>query len=65
MDTKHDKTTLRKSLVNAATVERFQWYMNNIRYRSNLPKALEGYMAAGTTCNEQFHARLNAHFHTT
>ena len=52
MDTKHDKTTLRRVLINACTPERFQWYMNSIRYRSAIPKAVEISMAAGTTRNE-------------
>ena len=65
MDTKHDKTTLRRVLINACTPERFQWYMNSARYRSAIPKSVEASMGAGTTRNEQLHARLNSHFHTT
>lgn len=62
MDKKRDKTTLRQSLVNATSPDRFQWLMNGIRYRSSIPASLEGYLAAGTTRNEQFHARLNSHY---
>jgi hypothetical protein len=65
LDIKNDKTTLRKVLLNACSPDRFQWYMNNVRYRTTLPPAQESYLAAGTTRNEQLHARLNAHYHTT
>ena len=51
--------------MNACKPERFHWYYNNIIYRSTLNKQVESYLAAGTTRNEQFHARLNAHFRTT
>ena len=64
VDTKHDGTTLRRVLLHACTPERFQWYMNNIRYRSVVPKAVDAYMATGTIRNEQLHARLNSHFRT-
>ena len=65
MDTTHDKTTLRRILLHACTPARFQWYLNNVRYRSSIPWQLERFMAAGTTRNEQLHARLNAHYRGT
>lgn len=65
MDAKLDGSTLRGSFGYACTPERFGWYMNNIKYRSSLPQKLEGFMAAGTTRNEQLHARLNAHWRGT
>jgi hypothetical protein len=65
LDIRNDKTTLRKVLLNACSPDRFQWYLNNVRYRTTLPPAQESYLAAGTTRNEQLHARLNAHYHTT
>ena len=65
MDTTHDKTTLRRILLHACTPDRFQWYLNNVRYRSSLPWHLERFMAVGMTRNEQFHARRNAHYRTT
>ena len=65
MDTKRDNTTLRRSLVETCTPTRFEWLLNGLRHRARLPASLEGYMAVGTTRNEQIHARLNTHFHTT
>jgi len=65
MDSKFDKTTLRASLVNAASHERFGWYLNNVQYRSSLSKGLEEYLGVGTTRNEQLHAKLNSSFRNT
>ena len=65
MDTKHDKSTLRQILLAACEPHRFQWYMNNIKFRSELPANVEVWVGTGTTRNEQMHARLNSHYHST
>jgi len=65
VDSKFDKTTMRASLVHAASIDRFGWYMNNAKYRSSLHPSVEAYMAVGTTRNEQMHAKLNAAYRGT
>jgi hypothetical protein len=62
MDLKSDKTTLRQVLVSACDPGRFGWYLNNIKYRSQLPKATDEYHGTGTTRNEQMHSMLNSNF---
>ena len=62
MDSKCDKTTLRQVFLNATKREKFEWLLNNARYRSSLPSQLDQAMGSGTTRNEQVHQRLNAHF---
>ena len=46
--------------LNASSAVRFEWYMNECRYRSTLSPDDEKWLAVGTTRNEQIHARLNA-----
>ena len=57
-----NKTSLRGTLLHVTTPEQFQWLLNNQRFRSTLPNDLNNAMASGTTRNEQYHSRLNAHF---
>lgn len=64
LDVRDDKTTLRSVLCNAASPERYQWYMNNVRHRTSLPPALEAKLGCGTTRNEQIHATVNRLYRT-
>ena len=62
LDVRHNNTTLRAILCHAASPRQFEWYVNNVRFRSRLPAELARHMASGTTRNEQKHAVLNSHF---
>ncbi len=64
MDLRHDKTTMRKSLLATCSPSRFEWLLNGLRYRSRIPAREEKWLAVGTTRNEQMHHVLNAHFRT-
>ena len=49
-------------LMEAATFQRFQWYLNNARIRTTLSVRESALMAAGTCGNEALHAELRGVF---
>ena len=65
MDTKLDKTTLRKSLAAMTQPQRAEWYLNNTRYRSRLTVMQNKALGTGTSRNEQLHSTLNRDYAQT
>ena len=65
LDVKKGKTTLRKVLLAACAPGKIEWYFNNIRYRSRLTSTDDGFLASGTTRNEQLHMQINRIFRST
>ena len=62
---KKKKATLTGTLLHATTATNFQWLLNNQRFRSSITPKQERALPSGTTRNESYHSRLNAHFRST
>ena len=62
LNNKSGKTTVHALLVSACSPSRIEWYLNESRFRSQLPPRLQSSMSPGTTRNEAFHAHMKRHF---